>query len=111
MTLDELRAYGAEVDTGLARCMNMEAFYLNLVGQIFDEDRYDELENAIVSKDFMHAFEIAHGLKGIYANLSLTPLLEPISEMVELLRTRTDTDYSGLIGTAREAFEELRQLV
>ena len=31
LTLDALRAYGADVDDGLRRCMNMEAFYLKLL--------------------------------------------------------------------------------
>ena len=32
------------------------------------------------------AFEIAHSLKGVYGNLSLTPLYEPMCELTELLK-------------------------
>ena len=31
LTIDALRAYGADVDDGLRRCMNNEGFYLKLV--------------------------------------------------------------------------------
>ena len=49
------------------------------------------------AKDLDKAFEVAHALKGIYGNLSLTPLTKPVSEITELLRSRTDTDYSALM--------------
>ena len=38
------------------------------------------------------------------SNVSLTPLLRPISEMTERLRTREDIDYSAFLA---EMFEEL----
>ena len=35
------------------------------------------------------------GSKLMYANLSLTPLTKPVSEITELLRSKTQTDYSA----------------
>ena len=32
LTIDSLRAYGANVDDGMTRCMNNEAFYFRLIG-------------------------------------------------------------------------------
>ena len=32
MTIDSLREFGADVDTGLARCLGKEDFYLRMVG-------------------------------------------------------------------------------
>ena len=45
------------------------------------------------------AFEAAHSLKGVLANLAITPLLEPIKEITELLRAETQMDYSELMAT------------
>ena len=35
MTIDSLKAFGANTAEGLARCMNNEAFYLRMVGMVF----------------------------------------------------------------------------
>ena len=51
MTLDDLAAYGANVDEGMARCMNNEAFYLRLVGTLAGEKGFDTLAAAIEAHD------------------------------------------------------------
>ena len=79
LTLNKLRDFGADVDTGLIRYMNNESFYLMLVNKSLNENRLSDLEQQINSKDFYSAFETAHAMKGMYSNLSLTPLTTPIS--------------------------------
>lgn len=107
MTIDDLAAYGANVEEGLNRCMNNEEFYLRMVETVKGEGNFDALDAAIAAGDLDAAFEAAHGLKGVLANLALTPMLEPVQEITELLRARTDMDYSELVGkiaSARAAF-------
>jgi len=65
------------------------------VGMALRDDGYERLQAALDANDLDAAFELAHALKGVLGNLSLTPLLEPVSEMTELLRARTQTDYSA----------------
>ena len=36
LTIEKLKAYGANVDEGLSRCMNNETFYLRLVNMAAD---------------------------------------------------------------------------
>ena len=110
LTVDKLREYGANVEEGLARCMNKEDLYLMLVRKAADDHRLSLLAEQLEKKDYAAAFETAHALKGMYANLSLTPLTEPVSEMTELLRKRTDTDYSALLHEAQMQFEKLCSL-
>ena len=110
LTIDKLREYGADVDEGLARCMNMEDFYIGLVENSLADNRFPLLEQQIGDSELDKAFETAHALKGMYANLSLTPLIKPVSEMTELLRSRTNTDYSALLAEAKEQFEALCSL-
>ena len=43
MTLDDLKAYGANVEEGLGRCMNNEGFYLRLVEMAKNEPGFDQL--------------------------------------------------------------------
>ncbi len=111
ITIDALRAYGANVDEGLRRCMNMEAFYLKLFGSLKGDTRVDDLKAAVARKDLDAAFEAAHALKGIYGNLSLTPLYEPVCRITELLRSRTDTDYTPLLEEISAQKEKLDALL
>lgn len=97
MTLQELEAYGANVQEGLGRCMGMEAFYLKLVETIKTEANFDNLKAAIEANDLDAAFEAAHGLKGVLSNLAITPILDPVMEITELLRARTQMDYTELL--------------
>jgi len=110
ITLESLRNYGANTEEGLARCMNNESFYLMLVNKALADNKLDLLEQQIKEKNFDAAFETAHALKGMYANLSLDPLTKPITEMTELLRKRSDVDYSALLEEAKKQFSELCKL-
>lgn len=110
MTLDDLAAYGADVQDGMARCMNDEGFYLRLVGMVKDERGFDTLEDAIAAGDLKAAFEAAHSLKGVLGNLALTPLLEPVKEITELLRGQTQTDYTELLATIAQERDKLAAL-
>lgn len=110
LTIDALREFGADVDDGLARCMNNESFYLMLVRKAAETERLLQLEIQLQAGDLDAAFETAHALKGLYANLSLTPLTKPFSELTELLRNRTDTDHSALLAEAKAQFEKLCSL-
>ncbi|SCW62821.1 Hpt domain-containing protein [Lachnospiraceae bacterium C10] len=96
MTIDNLKAYGADTDTGLSRCVGNEALYLKLVKMMIEDKNFALLENAIIEGDLNSAFEIAHALKGTTGNLALTPLYDEICEIVEPLRRREDHyDYSS----------------
>ena len=97
LTLESLREFGADVDSGLRRCMNMPNFYLGLFRHLQGDTRAEELQAALQAHDLDKAFGIAHDLKGAYGNLALTPLCNPVNEMTELLRVRTDTDYTALM--------------
>jgi HPt (histidine-containing phosphotransfer) domain-containing protein len=110
LTLNKLIDFGADVKDGLMRCMNKEDFYLMLVNKSLSDNRLSLLEHQINTKDYYSAFETAHTLKGMYSNLSLTPLTVPISKMTELLRNGTDTDYTVLLEEAKAQFHKLCNL-
>ena len=110
MTLDDLKAFGANVDEGMGRCMNMEPFYLRLVESVKEEQGFDTLQAAIEAGDLDTAFDAAHALKGVLGNLALTPLYEPVSEITELLRARQDVDYAPLMDEIMGKREEFMNL-
>ncbi|MBR2571097.1 MAG: Hpt domain-containing protein [Clostridia bacterium] len=97
LTIEQLRNYGANVDDGLRRCMNNEGFYLMLVQKAIKEPSFEGLKAAVEAGDLEKGFEMAHALKGVMGNLALTPVCKPVEEITELLRNRTDADYSALV--------------
>jgi len=111
LTIDALKAYGANVQEGLARCMNNEAFYLRLVKMGANDANFRKLSDALANRDLAAAFEAAHALKGVLANLALTPVLQPVVEATELLRARTDTDYAPLAARIDEAHRKLLEIL
>lgn len=107
MTIDNLVAFGANTEEGLKRCMNNEMFYLRMVKMIPGDVNFQKLYDAIDTGDMTAAFEAAHALKGSTGNLSLSPIFNPVSEITELLRAKSDTDYAPLVDKIRRAHEEL----
>ena len=107
MTLDALRAYGANTGEGLSRCMNNEPFYLRMVNMALADHNFDALSAAINTGNLTAAFEAAHALKGSIGNVSLTPIYKPLCELTELLRGKNMPADGGKalleqIVTARE---------
>ena len=110
LTVDGLREFGANVDEGVTRCAGKEELYIKLVGRIPADKSFEALPEAIEKGDLDGAFEYAHGLKGVLANLSLTPILEPVERITESLRSRTDRDYSDDLAEMAEAKKKLDEL-
>ena len=96
LTTEALRALGADVDDGIRRCINNEAFYLKMVDKALG--------------DLTRAFELCHAMKGVLANLSLTPALTPASQLTELLRERKDMDYAPLTEQLEAQLQALKKL-
>lgn len=109
-TIDILKEFGANTEEGLARCLNNEEFYLKMVDIGIADERFEIIKDALDKKDLDAAFEMAHALKGVLGNLSLTPIQTPMEEMTELLRARTDMDYSGLYAQVKGERDRLLAL-
>ena len=111
LTIDDLKTFGADTDKGLERCMNNEPFYFRLIGMAAADPNFSTLEEALEANDLEKAFDAAHALKGTTGNLSLDPIYEPVCEITELLRARTEMDYSEIFGQIKTKLEELKELV
>lgn len=107
MTLDALKAFGANTAEGMGRCLNNEPFYLRMVAMTLADGNFDALKTAMDAGDACAAFAAAHSLKGTTGNVSLTPIYEPVCALTELLRGK-DAPVEGCeklleqIMTARE---------
>lgn len=97
LSIDSLRVFGANTDEGLSRCMGNEGFYLRMVKLACGDANFEALAEAVERNDLNAAFEAAHALKGVLANLALTPISEPVGVLTEQLRSRTPGDYRGQV--------------
>ena len=107
ITIEELRSAGADVETGLSRCLGKEDLYLKLIGMGLGDAKFDELGTALNAGDLDRAFELCHALKGVIGNLSITPLYEALSDMTEKLRGREEADYSSMYTKVTEIRSKL----
>ncbi len=110
LTIESLKEFGADTEEGLQRCMGNEGLYLRLVGIILKDPGFENLKNAVEARDLTAGFEAAHALKGALGNLSLTPVYDPVCEITELLRAKTDTDYMPLLTAILAGRDRLRDL-
>lgn len=110
LTVAKLKAYGANVEEGVSRCLDSEEFYLELINTVLEDGDPAPLKQALLAKDVNASFEIAHGLKGVYANLSLTPLLTPANELTEILRAKKLPADNAFIDEITAQFDALKAL-
>ena len=110
MTIDTLTTYGADTKEGLQRCMNNESFFLRLVKMIPRDPHFQCLYDALEAGNLTAAFEAAHALKGWTGNLALTPIFAPVSEITELPRARSQTDYTPLIEAIRDGQNRFQKI-
>ena len=96
ITIEGLRNNGADVETGLSRCVGKEDLYLKLVNMGLGDAKFEELGTVLQSNDLDQAFKICHALKGVIGNLAITPLYEALSQMTEKLRNNEAADYSAM---------------
>lgn len=97
-----LRERGVDVDKALARMKGNKTAYKNFLKEFFEDPDFGALGTAIEAGNVKNAFEYAHGLKGMAANLGLDEVRSRLSVLVEILRP------GGLEG-AREAYDDVME--
>ena len=110
ITIEKLKAYGANTEEGLQRCMNNEGFYLMLINKSLANNQIPALEEAVNNHDLQRGFEVAHALKGVFGNLSITPLYDVVVEITEHLRNKEEMDYAPLLKQIKERYQALVDL-
>lgn len=111
LTIENLKALGADTDDGIRRCLGKEDFYLRMVSMALSNDSFEKLRSAVESGDLKEGFERAHALKGALSNVSLTSLLEPVVEITEELRAHNEIDYSDLLDRIDEQLAKYKALM
>lgn len=100
-TLNKLKEYGCDVDGALIRMLDDKEFLLQCMKAAIDEDEYELLGAALAENDVTKAFELAHAIKGVTANVGLNPLMNKVALIVEPLRagnmTGLNDEYTDML--------------
>ena len=113
--LEKFAAYGGDVDGVMDRFMEDEELLMTCLKQFVDADEMEVLKDDIEKKDYKHAFETAHALKGVTGNLGLTPLYDTVCVLVESLRAgiydHVDEQFNAVEEKRKEfvvAYEQMK---
>lgn len=89
MTIKECyEQIGADFEEAMRRMM-MEERIERFAGKFLADPSYAGLAEAMEKEDYDAAFRMAHTLKGVCQNLSLTDLCKPAEELTDALREST----------------------
>lgn len=99
--IEELEKFGCDIEGAMMRMSDDEDFYIECLSDFVGDGCFDKLGTALEARNVRNAFEAAHTLKGLLANLGLTPMYNCIVEIVEPLRSGScdnlEKKYSELI--------------
>lgn len=96
--LDELKTLGVDVDDGLKRLMGNEKLYKKLLGSFVKMIGSQTLNAEDFDKpDHTSEIEKAHSIKGTAGNLSLTPIYESYTEILNLLRNNRPEEAKAVL--------------
>ncbi|MCM1252676.1 MAG: hypothetical protein NC321_07625 [Clostridium sp.] len=84
--LEELKTLDVDVDGGLKRINGNEALYTKLLGSFIKSINTYKVEADFDGNDYNDIIEKAHAIKGVSGNLSITPVYEAYTKIVDLLR-------------------------
>lgn len=102
--------YGADYQSTMTRFMNSEKSYLRFLDMFLEDENLKKLGELLESNKLDDAFDAAHTLKGITANMGLTPLFNAVCDIVEPLRQRQRQDYSEKYRLVCDEFSRVREL-
>ena len=105
--LDKLRAMGVDVDDGLKRLMGNEKLYKRLLGSFVKMIGTQAVDPDFDENEYTEAIEKAHSIKGTAGNLSLTPIYEAYTEILNLLRTDKPAEAKAVLAKVLPVQEEI----
>ena len=109
--LEKLDNIGCNTKEGLERCLNKEDFYMKLLKMAVSDNKVYDLEKSLKDNDLDNAFAISHTLKGVFANLAITPLYNLFYTLTEELRKRENKDYTKEISDIISLFEKIKEII
>lgn len=109
--IESLAAWGCDTKRALERMIDDEEFYMDCLNQFLEDRELEQLEQSLKEQNVKMAFEHAHALKGVLANLGLTPMYQLEVEIVEPLRAGNLEDFTEKIEELKRMREKLKGIL
>lgn len=100
MTFQALEEWGCDVEGALERFLDDKELYMTCLQTVITDGNFAKLGVALEEEKVSEAFDYAHTLKGVFANLGLTPMYAIVEMIVEPLR-------AGSASHLEEPYEKL----
>lgn len=113
----QLEENGADVETTLKRFMGNDGIFMKFIMKFLDDKNYAGLMENLENQDYQAAFNSAHTLKGVTANLGLDPIRDVVSDMTELLRNQEEisdekaAELNGLKEKLKEKYDIFYKII
>lgn len=106
--IEELEEMGTNTGEALKRFLNNGALYEKMLKKLPDSMKGKQVMEAIEAGNIETAIEIAHTMKGVLGNLSITPLYEAYTKIVALLRQNDEEEAKRIL---KDSFPVEEQLI
>ena len=106
-----LEAWGCDVAGALERFIDDEDLYMTCLETVITDSNFDKLGVALEEGHVLNAFESSHTLKGVFANLGLTPMFFIVETIVEPLRSGSAANLESAYEELLEANAHLKQIL
>ena len=77
---------GINLDTAMQRFFDDEEMFFSFLNKFLDDDLLEKLGHFIDEGNVKDAFDVAHTMKGVCANLSIDAINAVVNPMVDVLR-------------------------
>ena len=84
--IEDLKELGVNTEEGLKRLNGNQSFYERMLRSVPKMLEKDQVDPEFPADDYGDIIEKTHAIKGATGNLSLTPLYEAYTQIVDLLR-------------------------
>lgn len=104
---EDLKALGVDIDGGLQRLGGNEALYTRLLNTFVKAIKSQAVDPDFDTADYEDVKEKAHAIKGTSGNLSITPVFEAYTEIMNLLRAEKPEEAKELLRKVLPVQEEI----
>lgn len=106
--MEELSSLGVDTEDAVARLMGNSGLYERMLKKFPQAVKDSPVLEYAQSEDYETAASNAHAIKGVAGNLSLTPLYEKYTRIVDLYR---ESNFSKANALLTEALELQKKIV
>lgn len=103
MIFQALEEWGCDIEGAMDRFLDDKELYMTCLQTVITDDNFVKLGSALDEQNVPQAFDYAHTLKGVFANLGLTPMYAIVENIVEPLRagygSNLEVPYEDLLAS------------